>query len=275
MKRLLLLVSLLAFSSVSYAQKIAVPCPSPLNDITDCPDTGCGPSLDPHLNRRKNIKSDDQTAEPMTIQQIRNLPDPIPGYKVGKTRERIEALGEGKKIVVVANAIAVCKGGKESCNCKLSKVADTDNHIVLVDRVLRIRPGEAAKTTLDRREGNSITAEFALRPQLESPHLTRANLSPLIAFNGVQKVRITGLLFFDSEHSLGRHLKRHNNWEIHPVLELEYCPRGKRCAADSDANWMKLGKNHNGLLALIGIQRIRATIACGWKVGYRLSRFAP
>ena len=145
MKRLLLVFSLLAFSSVSYAQKIAIPCPSPLNDITDCPDTGCGPSLDPHLNRRKNIKSDDQTAEPMTIQQMRNLPDPVPGFKVGKTREKIEALGEGKKIVVVANAIAVRKGGKESCNCKLSKVADTDNHIVLVDRVASHQTGRGCK----------------------------------------------------------------------------------------------------------------------------------
>lgn len=195
----------------------------------------------PSSNRRKNIKSDDQTAEPMTIQQIRNLPDPVKGFKIGNTREKIEALGEGKKIIVVANAIAVRKGGIESCNCKLSSVADTDNHIVLVDRVLRIKKGEPAKQTLARREENSITAEFAPRPRLDSPHLTRVNLQPLIGVNGVQKVRITGLLFFDSEHSLGHHLKRHNNWEIHPVLELEYCPRGKRCRADSDDNWTKLG----------------------------------
>jgi hypothetical protein len=46
---------------------------------------------------------------------------------------------------------------------------------------------------------------------------------------------------FDSEHSLGHHLKRHNNWEIHPVLEMEYCPKGKRCTAGSDDNWVKLG----------------------------------
>jgi hypothetical protein len=37
--------------------KIAVPCPAQLDDITDCPDTGCGPSLDPHLNTQKNIRS--------------------------------------------------------------------------------------------------------------------------------------------------------------------------------------------------------------------------
>jgi hypothetical protein len=177
----------------------------------------------------------------MTIQQIRNLPDPVKGFKIGNTREKIEALGEGKKIVVVANAIAVRKGGKETCNCKLSAAADTDNHIVLVDRVLRIKKGETAKQTLARREENSITAEFAPRARLDSPNLTRANLQPLIGFNGVQKVRITGLLFFDSEHSLGGHLKRHNNWEIHPVLALEYCPRGKRCTAHSDDNWTTLG----------------------------------
>src|SRR6185369_7458000 len=94
--------------------KISVPCPNQLNDITDCPDTGCGPSLDPNLNRQKNIRSLDGEAKPMTIQQIRNLPDPVPRFKVGDTREKLTALGEGKKIVVVANAIAVRKGSGES-----------------------------------------------------------------------------------------------------------------------------------------------------------------
>jgi hypothetical protein len=224
------------------AGKIAVPCPETLNDITDCPDTGCGPSLDPNLNRQKNIRSDDREAEPMTIQQIRNLPDPVPGFHIGDTRSKLAALGEGKKIVVVANALVARKGGAESCNCKLTSVADTDNHIVLVDRVLRIRRGETAKQTLSRREENSITAEFAPRPRLDSSNLTRANLQPLIAVDGVQKIRVTGLLMFDSEHSLGHHLKRHNNWEIHPILDMDYCPRRKRCTADSDANWVKLGE---------------------------------
>ena len=144
MKKLLFLLALLAFGSfhsTSYAQKIKIPCPTTLNDINDCPDTGCG-NVDPHLNRQKNIRSLDGEAEPMTIQQMRNLPDPVKGFKVGNTREKIEALGEGKKIIVVANAIAVRKGSKESCNCGPSTVADTDNHIVLVDRVLRIKPGE-------------------------------------------------------------------------------------------------------------------------------------
>lgn len=226
----------------STGKKIAITCPGTLNDIGDCPNTGCGPSLDPNLNKQKNIRSLEGEAEPMTIQEMRNLPDPVAGFKVGDTREKLAALGEGKKIVVVANALVVRKGGGESCNCKLTSVADTDNHIVLVDRVLKIKPGEAAKDTLSRREANSITAEFAPRPRLDSPHLTRANLLPLIQVDGVQKVRITGILFFDSEHSLGSPLKRHNNWEIHPVLALEYCPRGKRCTPASDDNWVKLGE---------------------------------
>jgi hypothetical protein len=177
----------------------------------------------------------------MTIQQMRNLPDPVPGFKIGSTREKLAALGEGKKIVVVANALAVRKGGGESCNCKLTSVPDTDNHIVLVDRVLRKKPNEAAKDTLSRREENSITAEFSPRVRLDQPDLSRANLMPLIAVDGVQKVRVTGILMFDSEHSLGGHLKRHNNWEIHPVLAMDYSPRGKKCTASSDDNCVKLG----------------------------------
>jgi hypothetical protein len=244
MKKLLLALALLvfgAFDSTSYAQRVRIPCPTTLNDINDCPDIGCG-NVDPHLNRQKNMRSLDGEAEPMTIQQMRKLSDPVPGFKVGNTREKIAALGEGRKIVVVANAIAVRKGSKESCNCGLTKVADTDNHIVLVDRVLRIKPGETAKQTLARREENSITAEFSPRVRFDHANLTRTNLAPLIAFNGVQKVRITGILFFDSEHSLGHHLVRRNNWEIHPITALEYCPRGKRCTAASDDNWVTLGE---------------------------------
>ena len=39
-------------------------------------------------------------------------------------------------------------------------------------------------------------------------------------------VRVTGLLMFDSEHFLARPLERINDWEIHPVLTLEFCETG-------------------------------------------------
>ena len=40
-------------------------------------------------------------------------------------------------------------------------------------------------------------------------------------------VRVTGLLMFDSEHSLGHHLKRTNNWEIHPVMKTGILSEGR------------------------------------------------
>jgi hypothetical protein len=56
-------------------------------------------------------------------------------------------------------------------------------------------------------------------------------------------VRVTGVQLFDSEHSLGPfHLKRHNNWEIHPVLKLEYCSEERTCVENSDKNWEDMEK---------------------------------
>src|SRR5882762_7425149 len=138
MKRILIVVLLLfvfafsSFISISDAQrrrrgrgrqpaaaatagKIKVPCPATLNDITDCPDTGCG-LLDSKLNLRKNVRSDDQTAETMTIQQMKALPDPVSGFEIGADRQPLIDLGEGKKITVVAKALVARKGGQESCN---------------------------------------------------------------------------------------------------------------------------------------------------------------
>jgi hypothetical protein len=73
-----------------------------------------------------------------------------------------------------------------------------------VDRVLRKKSGENAKELLHRRELNSITAEFSLRVRLDHPNLVRTNLAALIKVDGVQKVRVTGILIFDSEHSPGK-----------------------------------------------------------------------
>jgi hypothetical protein len=170
----------------------------------------------------------------MTIQEMKALPDPVPGFNIGDDRQPLKDLGEGKKITVMAKALIARKGGGESCNCKLLSVADTDNHIVLVAPSLR-RP------TLAANERTSVTAEFTPRVRLDHPKLGRPQLQPLItAAGGALLVRMTGLLMFDSEHSLGGHLKRKNNWEIHPVLGLEYCPPRKTCTADSDANWKDL-----------------------------------
>ena len=49
-------------------------------------------------------------------------------------------------------------------------------------------------------------------------------------------MRVTGLLMFDSEHFLGRPLERVNDWEIHPVLKLEFCEIGNDCAGYRQLN---------------------------------------
>jgi len=201
-------------------------------DITQCPDEGIGG--DPNLNRRKNIRSDNKRPTLRTLKWMKNLADPTGFTRQNTSRAPLTRLGEGQKVSVVAYALVARKGGKESCNCKLSAPKDTDNHIVLVDPALK-------SPTLADNEPDSETAEFTPRVRLDHPNLSRPRLQPLIDGQGGKLlVRVTGLLLFDSEHFLGNHLKRHNNWEIHPVLKMEYCPEGQTCSGNSNTNWRSL-----------------------------------
>jgi len=220
--------------------KVAIKCPAaitaPGSSIADCPNTGCGPSLDPNLNKQKNISQNSGAPVDRDMAFLAELPDPVPGFKIGDPRTKLKALGEGTTIRVVAYALVARKGSRESCNCGLTKAADTDNHIVLVDT-------ETAEPTLKENELESQTAEFTPHVRLTHTKLVGADLERLItaAPNQALLVRVTGVQMFDSEHSLGPHpLKRHNNWEIHPVLKLEYCPEEKTCVEDSDANWVDM-----------------------------------
>jgi hypothetical protein len=221
--------------------KVAVKCPAAVlasdGSIADCPNTGCGPSLDPNLNKQKNIAPAGGVPVDKGMEFLAGLPDPVPGFKIGDTRTKLKALGEGTTIRIVAYALIARKGSRESCNCGLTKAADTDNHIVLVDP-------ETEEATLKDNEPDSQTAEFTPRVRLTHTKLVGADLERLITATQDKAllVRVTGVQMFDSEHSLGHHLKRHNNWEIHPVLKLEYCPEDKTCVEDSDANWVDLEK---------------------------------
>jgi hypothetical protein len=222
--------------------KSAITCPESVlaadGSIADCPITGCGSSLDPNLNKQKNIVPRSAASVDKDIDFLAELPDPVPGFNIGDTREKLKALGEGTMIRVVALALVARKGSKESCNCGLRKPPDTDNHIVLVDP-------ESEEPTLEKNELQSQTAEFSPRVRLAHPKLVGADLEDLIiaASGQVLLVRVTGVQLFDSEHSLGPfHLKRHNNWEIHPVVKLEYCPEEKTCVENSDANWVDMEK---------------------------------
>jgi len=251
---IVLVLALFVFSSISDAQRrrrggrsttsstqaggpgmVSEPCTASIKSIEDCPDQGCGGSFDAFLNEQKNIRTTSESVTDKTLQALADLPDPVPGFKKGDPRDPLAALGEGKMIRVMAFALVARKGSSETCNCHLTAPKDTDNHIVLVDPSI-------TTPTLAADEPESQTAEFAPRVRLDHPGLVGAKLQALIAATPKKAllVRVTGLQMFDSEHSLGRHLKRHNNWEIHPVMGLEFCPKAKKCTADSDANWKAL-----------------------------------
>lgn len=256
MKRLplLLFLSVFVFSATLDAQqsrrkssrpKAATPkSAANIQSITDCPLEGVGG--DPNLNRRKNIQSDKKTATLRSIQwmKTRGNPPKEDCKLEDPTRKTLRQLGEGQKITVVAWALAARAGGKESCNCGLTSAANTDNHIVLVDL-------SSTNPTLKSDEDESETAEFTPRTRLDHPNFTQNKLQSLIdpqwkpgerPRKGKLLVRVTGLLMFDSEHYCRRALSRFNNWEIHPVLKLEYCPPGKTCGAKSNTNWKNLDK---------------------------------
>jgi hypothetical protein len=241
MKRFFAVVLVLAFSIASLTvaapkkKKKGGPCAV---SLAKCPDGGCGGSIDKNLNRRKNIKAAPTgAAKDMTIAEVKALEDPVEGFVKGGSRDMLTAMGEGNLIRVVAQALVVRTGSKESCNCGLTGAGNTDNHIVLID------PDDNSPS-LEDDEPDSVTAEFTPRVRKKLPELSRTTLKPLIdgAPDGALKVRVTGLLMFDSEHSLGHHLKRHNNWEIHPIFIMEYCPTGKTCSNRGLANWKHIGQ---------------------------------
>lgn len=230
--------------------------------LADCPPEGCTTSheVDGNLNRRKNITADDDEAqgeaEPQTLSWMKALKKPRHFVK-GGSRDELEGLGEGKLIRVTAFLLTAKPEGSESCNCGLDDQkqkdkdigVNTDNHLVLVswNTVKKfLLPAKVNfqewKANLDEREGESITAEFTPRVRLDHPNFTRAAVRPLIkkARQMALPVRVTGLLMFDSQHFLEKPLVRVNNWEIHPILKLEFCPRGEICSADSDDGWESL-----------------------------------
>jgi hypothetical protein len=216
------------------------PCPT-LEDITECPPEGCGG--DPDLNRRKNITALDKPKRVVTIAELQEKANPDRQRFRSNNRDRtvLAEMGEGDRVTVVAWALVVRPGNPESCNCGLTRSKDSDNHIVLVDPTLK-------KPVLSEAlEMHSVTAEFTPRVKRDHPNMTRDRLNKLINTAGGSqnsagrlKIRVTGQLMFDSEHYFGKPLTRENDWEIHPVVKLEYCPADLQCGEDSDANWKDL-----------------------------------
>lgn len=235
-------------------KKKSPPKPPCASSLEVCPREGCSAknTHDPQLNRLKNLKSSNRPVEDRTLTEIIRLEKKVEdsGYAQGEPRSALTDLGEGGQIRVVGYLLAVKKEGGESCNCGLSeRDVTTDNHLVLVNpKVVTDNrlPEHATKNQITAvfrlREPQSVTAEFTPRVRADGhPNFTSEvqkviNKTP----QGALWVRITGQQFFDSEHFHKKPLKRKTSWEIHPILNFEYCSKGKTCRIDSDDNWVDL-----------------------------------
>lgn len=259
MKRLLIIAVLIGFAyplllvpqsntthtsrTRSAPKKKKVPCRATL---ADCPDEGCGSKFDPNLNKLKNITSLDGDSSLKTLTWMKKLDDPD-NFTEGGNRDELADLGEGEKITIVAYLLVAKAEGAESCNCGLTSKQDTDNHLVLaskatVEKYPIASTAEANKKIFHQRELESETAEFTPRVRLEHPAFTRQTMQPLINKTDEKAllVRVTGQLLFDSEHFIRNHLVRVNNWEIHPILKLEYCETGDDCKSKGGSGWKSI-----------------------------------
>ena len=118
---------------------------------------------------------------------------------------------EGDVVVLEGWLEHAKRAGKESCNCGLSTVKDTDIHIHL-----------ARDPGVNRCE--SVVAEMT--PHYRPTEWTAARLQNMSGWY----VRVAGPLFFDASHkpcsggqSIAGQPARRSNWEIHPVYKFEVC----------------------------------------------------
>jgi hypothetical protein len=213
---------LLFLSAPLFAQDLGVTpatCPAGIQSIADCPERGCGGVSDAFLNLAKNRTDTPTPAElqDMSVKQVKHIRQPRT-WKTGKNRDSLRVPGrEGTPVRLVGFLKIVKPGSKESCNCELDTVADTDVHLVIVNK-------------LKDSEKRSVTAEIT--PRVRAARHTNwvpDQVSPLQN----KLVRLTGWLMLDTAHL--RHpvllpgegprnpLKRATNWEVHPIMKFEVC----------------------------------------------------
>ena len=110
MKRILPVVflSIVVFYASADPPCATTPCSENVKKIADCPDDGWtrteGHQFDSELDKRKNIRSNDQQSILRSIRWIKGLPDPSSTIECG-SRDELKRLGEGQKITVVAWAL--------------------------------------------------------------------------------------------------------------------------------------------------------------------------
>jgi hypothetical protein len=193
----------------------------PVASLADCPPGGLRGS-DALYNAAKNRTDRPAKWRRFTLKEIRALPEPGT-WAHEQDRTQLASRGEGQAVQVVGYLISARQQGAESCNCQLTGPNNTDMHLDLVDS-----PSDP--------RAMSVTAEMT--PRNRPPSWTISILKRLA--NTQAYVRVTGLLFLDTEHVGRSPLPRATNWEIHPVTMFEVCTAASKEICDQGQGWVTL-----------------------------------
>ena len=108
--------------------------------------------------------------------------------------------------------------GAELCNCQKIEPEHIDFHLWLVKDPTNVGTPSVAKP-------DSIVVEMTPRVRKNHPDWTVEKLTEIA--NNHTLVRVSGWLTFDQEHPEQIGVQRHNLWEIHPVIKMEFQQNGQ------------------------------------------------
>lgn len=171
-------------------------------------------SLESEIAKNKDYQSWGSGKEPLSRDAFHNLKA---GFDEGQMVTLTAYIFEAHAADTDSGETVNCQFGTKSTHNPVTNAtlaaSDNDVHIALV-----VAPSET-------NECQSVTAEV-------SPHFRPAPWAAT-AFNGRLKgklVRLTGQLMYDASHkpcaaSGQQPPKRQSSWEIHPVYQVEVCPK--------------------------------------------------
>jgi hypothetical protein len=171
-------------------------------------------------NKRKNRTDIPSSYHDVSFRALADLPVPKgPKNRSAWIKDDLEILAEieqfeGVAVRVVGFLVAVKPqtGSEEGTNCRFSTAGETDWHMALTEKA-----GQG--------EEDSVVVETTPRIRKKHPKWTKSRLSAWTDTS--QPVRISGWVFFDTEHRNHLGKFRSTLWEVHPVTKIEVLKNGK------------------------------------------------
>jgi hypothetical protein len=251
-------------------------CTAAITNATNCHQTfaeGCTTSqqpntYDPFLNFLKNqtitpAAADAQIVRVLSsLQAFQTFDQASIQLGIGRQRQRtfaddLATIGQGNIYAVIGYLYYAVPGGRgETCNCKLTPLADSDFHLGIgfdATTAQGIRTGQITPRASDPDplKQASVVAEM-------TPHY-RTTFHPTWTLPGVQalagkQVKVIGQLLIDNEHNDSSQncafidadrnkCWRASAWEMHPITRFFVCNTTAPCAENS-ANWVELDTLH-------------------------------